>query len=1132
MRDFGRMTRLFGLVCLLTLTIASVARSQTVGASPTDLSFGVPTVNPTPTGPVVSAPQNLTVNLTGSTAIMFTSISSQNSATPPPTTDKPTDFVVTSNTCTGSIDPTTTNYCQLTVTFTASQAPSTTLETASLVIVTSAGTLTVPMNGAYGAIELFGALDTNPSLFSGVTWPNSPGNAVKSTTLTLSCPSSGVTGFLSSTPDGSANLFQDNTIQIINAPMNQAPVTTSNVCYGGDTNFQGYPNFPTNSSNCFQSSYESAAGGLLGNNPDLPINSGSSIAKTYGVSPVNLQLAQIVLTPGTPPVSVYSAVLQPGMQSLTVQLVDAGGDLGASTVQLVTNCSPAGVTSGGSITGNPVTSNPSSQTQTFTFDNAPGQNISITSSNANSGVANTTGVVPVVTDFGISQSQFNELVAGTSAAPAVCLRLAGELDSSGNALCKGYLIQCYNPNDGTTTGDNCVTNADQARTLFDFAKFSSPDAPVNGTNFLTAKSCNFFLDGAAGGTGACAQSQPGQLIGAGMLLGSDNWLTISDGSYSVANCNFGSTGTLKNNLCPLDTLTQFKGASDSGLGSTTTGRNSIFVPVANMPLPYTATTVGGQNSNGWTKSMTPTATFVSNPATYPAAGTSGIPSRNNFAPAAIYSLTFGTSPAGSPIPDTTYPISTDTTNLNAIATNGTFGPPACTNPVPTGPNNGAFTSTTTPTATTLNPSTFSSLLDGVYNLHYFATDCAFTEELLFNPTGSQLTDPNANWASFEVVSFGLDRLAPELTSACTLSSSAQIYNGTTVWYSGPVTQTCDWNDPQSGSGFASGFANDGYGHLPTQTPNAPTVLQGSLTTVTTSTATPSGQVAQQFTIGPQSVQDLAGNTASAAAVTVNIDTQPPTDSISGGGTFTVGGSSATITYSCNDYAGSGIANCSASGFPSSGVTQLPCTQTTELWTCSATIAPGTGNVGKYSVTVAATDNVGNVASAVSTSVSIVYSTAAASVLFAELPTLAIPGQKLQVFIAAADFSPAKTPTVVYGAVANITLTLPSGTLATGGAATAMYGTVNCTSWPCTDTPSSGPACTVSTTAGSSTTINVSCPLGTINDAYTTRTGDMIIITLPISSKATFGKTITTSGKLTAASPINGTTSFNTPILIF
>jgi len=1097
MRAFANTTRLLGMACLLTLLLATAARSQTVGASPTDVSFGVPFASPTPS-PATSAAQTVTVNLTGTTPISFTSVSV--------TGPNASDFAANTGNCTGTINPAVTTSCQIVVTFTASLAPATTLETANLVVVTNGtpATLTVPMNGAYGAIELFGALNTNPSLFSGVTWPQSAGNPVKTTTINLSCPA-GVPfkAVLSSTPDGNGNLFQDNTLQVVNT-VNGTPTTTSNVCNGGDPNFQGFTGFPAGTSNCFQQSYEGAAGnsGIFGNNPDLPLAAlnNASIAQVYGIKPIDLQNTT----------NLYPAILQGGSQSLTVQLIDAGGDLGASTVHLVTNCTPAGVTPGGSIAGNPVTSDPSSQTQTFAFDTAPGQNISITSSDANSGVANTSGVVPVVTDFGIPQAQFNQLVAGTSAAPAVCLRLAGEVDSMGNALCKGYLIQCFNKNTNTTTGDNCVTGADQLRTLFDTAQFASPDAPEGQGNYLTAISCKKIV----GPSGTCAPSGPGQLIGAGILLGSDNWLTLTGGNYSVSNCSFGNTGTLQNTVfCPLDTLTQFKGAADPYAGSTTTGRNSIFVPVANMPLPYTAASMNN-STNGWVKTGSPTAAFVSNPATYPATPPATIPGGNGFSPAPIYSLTYGLTPLGTAVPDTTFPVPGDTTNLNTNA-NPNFGPPAC-------PSNGNM-GTTVPGGAFTSPGNFLGLADGIYNIHYFATDCAFTEELLFLPTNT--TDPTANWASFEVLSFGVDTGIPQLTW-CNTTPSAAFGSGLTAWYASNVTETCSWNDPQNG-GFASGFGSG------TGTTGAPNVLQGSLTT-TTSGVTTAGWVAGAFPIAAQSVTDLAGNTSAIVpAASFNIDMQPPTISPIGGGgaTYTVGGSPATITFSCNDFLGSGIAGCAATGLPVSGVTGPTCMQTTELWTCTASVTPIAGNVGSYTINVTSTDNVGNAAPPMYASLKIVYASTQANMLFTQLPALAIPGRTLQLYIAAADFSPAKTPTVVYGGAASITMTMPSGTLS--GSASALYASVNCSSFPCTDTPSSGAPCVTSTmTSGNTTTVTVSCTLGTLYDAFTTRSGDVIRVTLPIAPKAQFGKIISSSGKFTAASPITGQTSFNTPILIF
>ncbi len=317
---------------------------------------------------------------------------------------------------------------------------------------------------------------------------------------------------------------------------------------------------------------------------------------TYGVAPLNLQSA--TANPLYPP------VLGAGPQALAVQLTDAGGDLGAATLHLVTNCSLAGITPGGSITGNPISSNP---TQTYTFDSAPGQTISLENSvAAATGATFNPGIVPIVTNIAVPQQLFSQLVQSTSAAPAVCFRMASELDYSvapPAPMCKGFLIQCFNPADGTTTGDNCdPTSVNEVRNLFYSAQFATPDGPVNGFNFLygpvgspAADACSNVVPG-----GSCASG-----TGPGMLMGGDNWTQVqcssppcaqpttttppSPPTYSAANCTL--TGSLAGALCPLDILTEFEGAADLKGGSTTNGTNSILVPVANMPLPTATASV-------------------------------------------------------------------------------------------------------------------------------------------------------------------------------------------------------------------------------------------------------------------------------------------------------------------------------------------------------------------------------------------------------------------------------------------------------------------------------------------------------------------------------------------------------------
>ena len=827
------------LVVLFLFTCVSIpaAHAQSVSVSPGDLSFGVPTVTPTPASPQTSAPDFVIVSISGTGSVSFSPPADGVSVGGPDAGD----FVIEGNSCTGAI--TAPNTCQVTLHFTAPVPLSTTLRSATLTIVSSAGTLTVPMNGAYGAVKLFSALDVNPSLFSGVTWPNSAGNPVKTATVNLSCPSS-PTAVLSSTPDGSSNVFQDNTIQVANK-VGANTTTTTNVCYGGDTNFQNFAGFPAGTSNCFQSAYESYASTVLGmsqRNPDLV----PGLISGYGVQPLNLM---------SPPgigdtANLYAPVLVSGNQTLTVQLIDAGGDLGAATLHLATNCSLAGVTPGGTITGNPITSgNVSSQTQTFTFDNGGGQNISIVSSEATAiqqgTVAAPNGVVPIVTNFGIPQTAFDALIIGTSAAPAVCLRLTGEINPvDGTTMCKGFQIQCFDPTTMTTSGDNCVPSASAARNLFDAAQYASPDAPA-GANFLASAcqnymSAKFNVSGGTCATPSAPGPNPTTLVGPGILLGGDNWLTAP---YAATNCTL--TGTLSGDLCPLDTMTQFLGAADAKSGSTTTGRNSIFVPVVNMPEPFTSNVSITGATNGWVKTSSATANFTSNQATYsPTAKVN--PPANNFVAAPPYSLTYGISKAGAPIPDTTYPVAGDVTNYNA-GVQPNFAPPVC-KPAPPNP----FVST----------GTFSSLADGIYNVHYFTTDCAFTEELLFTPiTG----DPNANWASFQVIPFGVDTAAPTLKNVSTV--------GPILYLNQPVSFTFECDDATPGSGIHScdtSASNNVPATTTTPIPVGPASYLASVA-IPTSAAVPAlpGKTVSA------TAQDFAGNTVTSPTQTYSVQYETP-----------------------------------------------------------------------------------------------------------------------------------------------------------------------------------------------------------------------------------------------------------------
>jgi hypothetical protein len=803
------------------------------------------------------------------------------------------------------------------------------LQTATLTI--SGSGFEVPgvnLSGAFGAIKLFDSTEVQLS-FNGVSFINLYN--IGSSSLNLSCPAS-PTAFLSGTPgyfpgiEGGTgplgNVFVDNFVLL---EINGTPVTTylgsfnngpvgysavyqnpnnglglasppGNVCQGTDAfpDTVGGNTYPE----CFSAAYRSNVGSILGENSDSIANGGlPNGGAAAGIPALDIHTFFAAAEgEGTGPFAIPA----------TISAVDAGGFVASSTFFLVTNCSQSGITSGGSITGVPITGNTGSQTQTFTFDSSPGQDISFTTSDAvavQQGTYSPTGVVPIVTDIGISQIAFSGLIAGTSAAPAVCLRLTGEKDSQGNQLCKGFLLQCFSPANGTISGDNCdsQTAGLLTRNLYDSAQFASPDGPVNGTNYLynggATDACTYFVSVQRHLTnGACAPSsppgpRPSTLMGAGFLLGGDRWLEQTppmSGMFSAANCPF--TGVLAGDLCPLDTLTLFKGAADSYPGGGVGGRNSVYVPVVNMPLPFTQVTLSGEredertlcgeredertlcseredertlsgerkdertlsgerkdertlsgerenertsrDANGWVNSASVAnakAKFVSNAATYVESATD--PLANRFKPAAPYSLTFGLSPASMPVPDTPYPVAGDVTNLNKF-TNPGFEAPMC--------NIGG----TTPMMFRSDSGThLNNLAEGVYNLHYYATDCALTEELLFNPTAAQLTDPTANWAKFPVLTFGVDTNSPTITTPVVSVSNSEM-----------VTATYSCSD--TGSAIVnSGIAQCG----PFAQALSGTPLEGPPSVNITDTTFPNA-------LGPHTVtvtaKDAAGNAAS------------------------------------------------------------------------------------------------------------------------------------------------------------------------------------------------------------------------------------------------------------------------------
>lgn len=625
------------------------------------------------------------------------------------------------------------------------------LNTAALVLaVMLAGTEVIAQTAPPNAYQLFVPVYTRNSTYTVPT-------AFSSSTLQLSCPAA-PTAIISSSPTATnstyANVFTDNYIGLTvngNARVN--------VCRNG------YTDAPEGGTDCFTPPYTSAATGLLGQNPD-------TFVATYGVPALDI-----------------SSNLAPGPLQTKFELLDFGGSFGSSTVWLITNCTQAGITPGGNITGNPISTTapaPSQLTQNFFFDSTNGQRVEFIADYSAAEAAGTLTIVdntiPTVNDQGLAPSAWPAVVAGTSFATTACVPDLGELDASGNPLCKLSTILCTNSLNPTPAGDNCPQST--AKNVQMFHEF---DATVASVTTFPA------------GTGL------------GFLMGSDNWPTSS--------CIF--IGPETGAMCPQNPLTSFLGDFRSGSGGTTT--NSTYTVVSGVPLPTTAAGFS-PNSSGWSNSNTVNMSFLTTPPSVPAPN-------NNFIAAPIHTLTYGIdSPA--PYPDTALPIPGDVTLPKS-------NPVTC----PSVPTAGAQPLAESDTVT---------LAEGMHQLHYFATDCAETEELVFTPNVSN----TGNWASFKTLTINVDTTKPFVATGPILSPV-----GSYVLNQAGVQASYSCADPMGSSGATpSGVSVCG----PTVSSSvSPTPGTGTLT----SPINTSSLGTHSFTVN---VQDLAGNLGAPVTVSYTV----------------------------------------------------------------------------------------------------------------------------------------------------------------------------------------------------------------------------------------------------------------------
>src|SRR5262249_52174760 len=132
-----------------------------------------------------------------------------------------------------------------------------------------------------------------------------------------------------------------------------------------------------------------------------------------------------------------------------------------------------------------------------------------------------------------------------------------------------------------------------------------------------------------------------------------------------------------------------------------------------------------------------------------------VPSYQNFVASPIKTITYGLSTANA-VPDTKFAVPGDITLTNSAG---------C--PLPDNPGQ--------PPASTFAPpmQAISVPSDGLYALHYFAQDCAGTEELKFNGFG------NGGWTtSFYTKPINVDTVSPMIVGGLSLSSPLKTIRGT------------------------------------------------------------------------------------------------------------------------------------------------------------------------------------------------------------------------------------------------------------------------------------------------------------------------------------------------------------------
>jgi hypothetical protein len=572
------------------------------------------------------------------------------------------------------------------------------------------------------------------------------------------------------------SLLVDNNIIVSVTPNGGVASIPTNVCA------QPFVAATDLSENCFNGNYETVAsdGILTGNDTDTFVipsgypGAGQTADFSGGIAPIDI--SSLLSTTGT------------GQQSVNIQLDDEGVVLTGSTIFLTTNCTQNGVTGPATVSGNTITtSSNQGVTQSFNFDTGTGQNVGFVydvsqaantlSSDSPTVATPQSGDLPL--DPGLFQKNY---VPGTSFATSNCLihtgeELAGEVTSNGGTnpnlapACKLYTLECTTPNNSTPSGANCPVSVFENEVVQDV--FDGPP---------------FSLQAIYTPFGVFQE-------GIGFLMASDTW--PGNSTPSETNCGFDPSSGLQTLPCPQNLLDSFSGPGKFSGTGLTTNPNSTFISIYGVPEDHTSVFVAGEWPDNWVNSNTPNVYFFSQPpnlskgaSVFSGGKFTALPGAANYIPQPIKGITYGIAPAGTPPP----------VPVNEPIVNDTFVPSGTTCPT------GLLTAKSQPVfmppvQTVTNPGSV-PLADGKYLLHYYAQDCAGTQELLFTqPPSNQNPNPGPWSTSFYTYPVNVDTIAPQVTGITPSPVGTSFKVGSVVTASYSCT---DANSPVNNENTGSG----------------------------------------------------------------------------------------------------------------------------------------------------------------------------------------------------------------------------------------------------------------------------------------------------------------------------------------